>query len=84
MKLSLYITGDGRALIVDEQEITHVTFQTGHGDPCDWSAGIIRKTCAALGVTEAWAEAWDNEEESIEGAIAWWHELLGTEDGFLL
>ena len=85
-KLTLYITGDGRALIIDDQELTHVVFHWGHGDPTSWSAAIVERTCKALNVTTAIAEAWENEElqpDAIDNAISWWHELLGADDGFL-
>lgn len=79
----LYLLVEGDHLsICDAQEIPHVTFQTGAGDPVDWSANIVQATCRALGVTEAWTG--NGFETGVEGAIALWHIERGVEDGFLL
>lgn len=66
--------------IVDAQDVPHVLFVFGSGDPTAWSSTIVQATCKALGITEAFS---DGEELSIEGTIEYWHAALGAEDGFL-
>lgn len=75
---------DGRELrIVDAQETTHVTFSVGIGDPTTWSESVVRATCDALGVEDAFDFNRDLET-TVSGVIDEWHERLDASDtGFI-
>lgn len=81
----LHLDREGNALLVrDAQDVTHIEFVTGAGDPCAWSATIVEATCKALGIDEHWDYTDDDEVPvTLEKIIADWHEDLGAEDGFL-
>lgn len=71
---------EGTLRLVDVQDVPHIIFVTGNGDPCVWSRNLVQTTCKALGVTQA---ASDGEFVVIGKAIRLWHLALGAEDGFL-
>lgn len=79
---------DKKAGVFDAQECVHIMFDVYPGDPCEWSASIVSKTCEALGVEYALCDAWEVEEPAdsggIDRAIAYWHENIGDGEGFIL
>ena len=55
------------AIIADAGDLTWVIFtRGGREDPADWFRTTVSKTCAALGVTEAF---WDTEQVTVEEFI---------------
>ena len=81
----LHLDFEGDVLEVrDAQDVPHITFAVGAGDPTEWSATIVRRVCEALGITEFWRYHEDDEvPATLDDILADWHDTLGAEDGFL-
>ena len=76
----ILVHDEGTLRIVDAQDIPHITFTAGCGDPCVWSRTIVAAVCKTLGVTQAIS---DGDFVVMGKAIRLWHAALGAEDGFL-